>query len=150
MYRNEQSFPRRCMPAKGKSKVSETQKRKIAAGKALGKPSAAIAADAGVSISTVDHHAQKPHTQALIRKLKDRHSEELEKLFSAALKGIKTDLASAHGDIRVRTRAQVLKFITAGDPRTDQLPAGGAEGQYTFEELLVTYRRATSRSEENS
>ena len=61
------------------------------------------------------------------------------------LDGAEKDLGKRNSEVRMRTRDQVIRIIQAGDPRIDPLPGGeGARGgEFTLEELLVSYHRQT-------
>lgn len=134
------------MPAKGKSRVTPAQKAKIAAGRAAGKRSKEIAQAAGVSVSTVEHQAAKPEVQTLIARLKHRDEKQLERIWKGTLDGIERDIKAKHPDIRRHARTQALKAITAGDAPLARLePGDGGQGEFTLEELLVVYRRASAK-----
>jgi sugar diacid utilization regulator len=133
------------MPAKGTTKLTQQQKQKVALAKAVGKTHKEAAAAALVSEASVDRIVADPQTQLLIQRLRDQHSEQLERMYAAALTYAEKDLGDGSGDIRVRTRDQVLRFIQAGD----RLKIGeGNEtetGEYTLEELMISYRRRTEK-----
>lgn len=136
------------MPAKGKSSLTPKQISAIARGKAAGKKNAEVASEAGVSVSIVDHASSNPRIGPLIVALKEKHRARLEKLYAASLEGMFGDLKHPEPDIRVRTRTQVLKFIESGEPnRLADVFQNNNAGDFSFEELLIAWRRTTTRTE---
>jgi sugar diacid utilization regulator len=129
------------MPAKGTTKLTQQQKQKVALAKAVGKTHKEAAAAARVSEASVDRIVADPQTQLLIQRLRDQHSEQLERMYALALKYAESDLSDGSGDIRVRTRDQVLRFIQAGDRMQLGQERSPETGEYTIEELQVSYRR---------
>lgn len=99
-----------------------------------------------MSRSSVDHRARSAETLTLITQLKRTNEEQLRKLYGMVLNEAGKDLTKRSLDARIRTRDQVIRIIQAGDPRLDPIPGGGENpraGEFTLEELLVSYHRQT-------
>jgi hypothetical protein len=130
------------MPAKGKSKVSTRQRARIAAGRVGGQTSREIAAETGLSESTVRKQATHPRTVTLVQRLIQRDEKELDAAWAKALQTVKKDLNSKDPAVVRDARRDLLRFITAGDPPLARLELAPApEGSiYTLEELLSTMR----------
>jgi len=135
------------MPAKGKSRLSDRQKQRIAAGKALGRRHRDIAADTRLAKTTVDHAVLKPETKALIQQFKDENQEQLSRMYKKALGTLDADLDRKAFDARIRSRAQLMGIIQAGDERIaiGDLGAGEDGGKYSLEELLVEHVKLVRR-----
>lgn len=132
------------MPAKGKSAVTAAQRRKIAAGKAMGKTAKEIAPAVGLSEFTVDKQSRDPRTVTIMQRLKHRDEAILERIWGKALSGLEKDVAHGDQDVRRHARAQFYKVLVAGEPPLARMEAGGnTGGDFTLEELIVSYRRAT-------
>lgn len=116
----------------------------IAQGLALGKTHSQVAAECGVSKPTVDRAHKDPRIGPMIQRLKQQHCEKLEALYEKALEGIERDLDDKEASIRVQTRNQVLKFIESGEAQKVDVTN---KGDFTLEELLISYTRARSNSE---
>jgi hypothetical protein len=139
------------VPFKGKTKLTDSQRRKIATGKVAGKTSREIAADAGLSESTVKKQASDPRTITLIQKLIARDAEQLDRMWQKSLKSIEKDLDSKDSSLAISARRDFLKFAVAGDPplaRVDPASISG-DGLYSLEELLTSWRRFEQQSQES-
>ncbi len=132
------------MPAKGKSKISDAQRRKIAAAKVAGKSHRTIAAETGLALTTVDHAATDPRTVTLILHLKAKKEPQIERMFTLALDTMERDMNSKDASVRSAARAQFLRLLPLGDPPLLRVAANdGSAGDFTLEELLVTLRKAS-------
>lgn len=134
------------MPARGKSKVSDAQRRKLAAGRAIGKTAKQLAKETGLAHSTVMKQVVDPRTTTLAQHYKVRYEPQITRIFEKTLNGIEADVLSLNTDLAVKSRNQALKVVTLGDPPLERLnPPSPGGGDFTLEELLVTYRKATVR-----
>lgn len=134
------------MPSKGKSPVTPGQRGRIAAGRLAGKTSATIAEETGLSESTVRKQGIDPRTSVLILRLKARDEERLERGWNLAIQTILKDLGSKHPTIVREARRDFLRYLTAGDPSLAVAritPNEPGRGDFTLEELLIAYRKAT-------
>ena len=129
------------MPAKGKSKVTAKQRRKIAAGKSAGKTHRAIAAETGLAVTTVDHHASHPQVVTLTLALKKQHESSLARMFALSLDTMERDIGSKNRGVCAAARAQLLRLLPLGDPPLLRIaPQDPGRGDFTLEELLICYR----------
>lgn len=109
-----------------------------------GATAAQIAPEVGLSESAVAKQARDPRTVTLIQRLKSQHEPQLCRTFAKSLNGIEKDVSNIDPDVRRHARSQLLKVITAGEPPLARIEAGGnTGGDFTLEELIVSYRRAT-------
>ena len=65
------------MPSIGRSRMTDTERIKIAQGKLAGKTARQIAEDTGLSESSVEKESKDPRTSLLIQRLKERDEEVL-------------------------------------------------------------------------
>jgi hypothetical protein len=131
---------------KGASKVTDAQRRKIAAGKVAGRPHRRIAAEAGLAVTTVDHQVGDPRTVTLILGLKNRDARRLERMWKKMLDTLERDLKSKDVGVCAMARGQFLRLLPLGDPPLLRIaPADNSDGDFTLEELLQSYRRVTVR-----
>ena len=134
------------MPAKGKSRISDAQRAKIAAGKVAGKPARQIAEEVGLGKSTVDHAVSDPRTSTLTLRLKRKDEDKLELAWDLAVKSILTHLRSKSAGLVVGARRDLMRLIPLGDPPLLRVvPTDGQDGDCTLEELLNVYRKAGAR-----
>ena len=134
------------MPAKGKTKVTSRQRKKIAAGRLVGKTDKAIAAEVGLHPVTVNRVAHDARTTTLILRLKEKDDQDFATLWASMITGLKDDIASKDFSERHASRNFLLKAITAGDPPLHRVgDVGSSEGDFTLEELLLTMRRVTKK-----
>ena len=136
------------MPAKGKSRVTDEQRRQIAAQKLLGKTAKAIAADTGLAVKTIEKQATDPRTATFILRQRHRSEKHLEEAWQLGLASILVHLKSGVPELVIQARRDMLKFATAGDPPLLRVaPADNSAGDFTLEELLIAYRTATGAGE---
>jgi hypothetical protein len=136
------------MPAKGKSRISDAQRAKIAAGKVAGKPARQIAEEVGLGKSTVDHAVSDPRVSNLTLRLKHKDEVKLEQAWDLALGSILGHLKSKSSDLVISARRDLMRLLTLGDPPMLKIaPTHSSAGDCSLEELLQTYRAATSKGE---
>jgi len=129
------------MPAKGKSRVTAKQRRKIAAGKSAGKTHRAIARETGLAVTTVDHQAGHPQVVSQISSLKLEHEPQLARMFKLSLDTMERDIGSRNKGVCAAARAQLLRLLPVGDPPLLRIaPQEPGRGDFTLEELLICYR----------
>ena len=132
------------MPAKGKSKVTAQQRRRIAAGKSAGKTHRAIAREAGLAVTTVDHQARHPEVVTLTMRLKKEHEPQLVRMYKLSLETMERDIGSKNRGVCAAARAQLLRLLPLGDPPLLRIaPQDPGRGDFTLEELLICYRTAS-------
>ena len=135
------------MPARGKTKVTDRQRKVIAAGKLAGKTNKQIAKTVDLHPDTVKKASNDARTTTLILRLKEKDDQDFAKLWGEMMKGLKDDIASKDFNERHASRNFLLKAITAGDPPLHRVgDIGSSEGDFTLEELLLTMRRVTKKS----
>src|ERR1700679_1274790 len=131
------------MPAKGKSRVSDAQRAKIAAGRVAGKPARQIAEEVGLGKSTVDHAVSDPRTSTLTLRLKHKDEPRLEQAWDLTVASILRDLKSKSPARVLNARRDLMRLLTLGDPPLLRVtPNDSSGGDFTLEELLVTLRKA--------
>jgi len=131
------------VPVRGKSKVTDAQRRKIAAGKVSGKPHGRIAAETGLAVTTIDHQVSEPRTVTLILRLKDRDARLLERMWKKMLDTLERDLKSKDNSVCAIARGQFLRLLPLGDPPLLRVaPADASGGDFTLEQLLQAYAQA--------
>jgi hypothetical protein len=139
------------MPARGKTKVSDAQRRKIAAGKLAGKPHSTIAAETGLAVSTVDHQLADQRTTTLILLLKNRDRAQLERMWKKGLDGLEKDLTAKDRAVAAMARGQLFRLLPLGDPPLLQIAATDSSGgHFTLEQLLESYRKVTVHGSGNA
>jgi hypothetical protein len=130
------------MPAKGKSPITDAQRRKIAAGKLAGKTHPVIAAETGLAMKTVERQSTDPRTIALALELKREYAPQLKRTYGKVIKRVERDVDHKDHAISATARTQFLRMLTLGDPPLMRLAApGDREGDFTLEELLIEARR---------
>ena len=139
------------MPAKGKTRVTERQRARIAAGRVAGKPAREIAEETGLSKSTVDHQALDPRTATLTLRLKRRDEAKLDEAWSLSIASILKHLKSGKAELVIGARRDLFRLLPLGDPPLLRIaPADNSGGDCTLEELLQTYRAASMRAEQGN
>jgi hypothetical protein len=132
------------MPAKGTTRVSQRQRKQIAAAKLSGKTYARIGAETGLSPRTIERAAHDPRTLTLIQRLTRGDEKRLTQAWNLAVGSLLICLRSKYPDVVTDARRDLLKFVTAGDPPLAAVRIEDASaGDFTLEELLVCYRRVT-------
>jgi len=135
------------MPAKGKSKTSDRQRKAIAAAKVAGKTNKQIAQAVGMHEKTVAAVSRDVRTTTLILRLKEANDTAFGKLWQEMMKNLGKDIRSKDFAERHGARGFLLKAITAGDPPLHRVgDVGSSDGDFTLEELLLTMRRVTKKS----
>jgi hypothetical protein len=128
------------MPARNKSKVSDAQRRKIAAGKVLGRTAKSVAAETGLSQRTVERQLKDPRTVAYIQEFKERDYKDLSESWRDMIRGLRQDVKSKDFVIRRAARVDLIRVLEAGEPPLDKAQAPGTDstkGDFTLEELLA-------------
>lgn len=132
------------MPAKGKTRVTDEQRRKIAGAKVAGETAKQIAKTTGLSVRTVERQATDPRTATFILQQRKRSEAELQQGWDLAVQSLLAHLRSKDPDLVIAARRDLLKFAIAGDPPLLRVsPEDSDRGDFTLEELLISYRRAT-------
>ena len=130
------------MPAKGKSRVTDSQRTKIAAGRVGGKTSRQIAKETGLAMTTVDHQASDPRVSTLALRFKRKDEDKLEQAWNLAVGSILKHLKSQSADLVIDARRDLMRLLVLGDPPMLRVaPVDNSEGDFTLEELLATYRK---------
>ncbi len=131
------------MPAKGKTRVTDDQRKQIAAGKLLRKTARQIAQETGLSKSTVDHQAADPRTSGFVLEQRNKTKPALEEAWRLSVASILVHLRSGNSDLVIQARRDLLRFAAVGDPPLMRVaPADNSGGDFTLEELLISYRKA--------
>jgi len=134
------------MPTKGKTKVSDVQRATIAAARLIGKTALEIAKDTGLGVRTVERASTDPRTATSILRQRQGSERALEQAWRLGLASILVHLRSGNAGLVIQARRDLLRFATAGDPPLLRVaPADNSRGDFTLEELLQSYRRATAR-----
>lgn len=136
------------VPAKGKTKVTDAQRKKIAAGKLARKTDKQIAADVDLHPVTVNRIAHDARTTTLILRLKESSDKEIAGIWQDMILGLGLNMKK-HTDPREfnATASVFLRAVTAGDPPLHRVgDVGSSDGDYTLQELLVTMRQVTKRA----
>lgn len=124
------------------AKSVRPRKRKIAQGKLAGKPRTQIAKELGVSLSTVDHFGQRPEDQALLDAVSREHEAELHVLHSDIITSCRKDLTHRKPEVRSTARREGMAIILAADRHRAPDTPGSDEGQWTLQELMISYHLA--------
>jgi len=126
------------MPSIGRSRMTDTERRKIAQGKLAGKTARQIAEEVGLSESSVEKASKDPRTSLLIVRLKERDQGVLARCWTKAAASIESHLDSDDQDLVKDARKDLLRYVTAGDPPQIKLaaPSDAASGDFTLAEML--------------
>lgn len=132
------------MPAKGTTRVTDQQREKIAAGRVLGKSHMAMAQETGLAVQTVANQLADPRTATLVLKFKHRSEKQMERIWAKTLNRIEKDIHHTELARSATARGQFIRILTAGDPPLLRIaPADNSGGDFTLEELLISYRRVS-------
>ena len=133
------------MPSIGRSRMTDTERIKIAQGKLAGKTARQIAADTGLSESSVERASKDPRTSLLIQRLKERDEHVLARCWKKAVASIDSHLDSDDQDLVKDARKDLLRYVCAGDPPQIKMeaPTKAASGDFTLAELLGTLKMIT-------
>jgi len=124
--------------------VTDAQRSKIAAARAAGKTRKSIAVETGLGESTVAHQLSDPRTVTLLLRLKHRDRKQLESCWKKALDGLEKDLTAKDRAIAAMARGQLFRLLPLGDPPLLRIAsADNSDGDFTLEELLQSYRKAS-------
>jgi hypothetical protein len=97
-----------------------------------------------LAVTTVDHHANDPRVSTLRLRLKYKHESRLEQAWDHAVGSIVTDMRSKSPELVIAARRDLMRLLPLGDPPLLKVvPLDEKAGDYTLEELLSSYRRAT-------
>lgn len=129
-------------PKKKAVKLTPAHKRKIAQGKVAGKPRKQIAKEAGVVPATVTRFGQRPQDQALLDAVSREHEAELHALHSDIITSCRKDLIHRKPEVRSTARREGMAIILAADRHRGPDTPGSDEGQWTLQELMVSYHLA--------
>ena len=124
------------MPAKGKSKVSPSQARRVAAKRAAGQTIRDIAKEESLSPSAVSSAARR--NAPLIQRLTIKHEAQLEEMYSRALKHLSRDLGSKSAATRHDARQSLLKYVVAAARVQVTIEA---PGQFDLQTVMVAWQR---------
>lgn len=136
------------MPAKGKSKITDKQRRQIAAGKVLGKTSWQIAKQVEVHPDTVRKAWADERTLTQITELRLKGADQVERIFFKALDNLESEfdkktIKTLEPVDRHRCRMEAYKVGTLGDPpraAVGKASADNTKGDITYEEMLIIVR----------
>ena len=136
------------MPNIGRSRMTDTERRQIAQGKLAGKTARQIAADTGLSESSVEKAGRDPRTSLLIQRLKERDEEVLGRCWKKAVASIESHLDDDDQDLVRDARKDLLRYVTAGDPPQIKMaaPTDAANGDFTLAEMLNELRIIRERN----
>lgn len=127
------------MPAKGKKRVTDVQRRVMAAGRAQGKTAKQLAADTGLAEKTVEKQLKDPRTVTFVHEYKARSEKDLSAIWDLMIKRLKRDIDAIDPDIRRHARGQFMKLLVLGE--STAADDGKREpGDFTLEQLLEAYR----------
>ena len=138
------------MPAKGKSRVTDGQRTRIAADKLSGVPQKVTAAALGLSTETIKKQRSDGRTLALMASMKEhpKNEEKIREGFRAGLAMIVSTIQSKAKDVtrgeKIRAFHELVGVAVAGEQRIEVTDK--RSGQYTYEELL-TIREDIMRAE---
>lgn len=136
------------MPAKGKIGVTDVQRRKMAAGRLAGKTAKQVARETGLAVQTIYNHAHDPRTTTFVLRARAKSERQLERGWKLALASILRHLRSHEPELEIQARRDLLRYATAGDPPLLRMaPMDADRGNFTLEQLLMTYRKVTVSSE---
>lgn len=129
------------MPAKGTSRVTDAQRRTLAAGRLAGKTAKQLATATGMAKKTVERQLKDPRTVAYAQGYKARDEADLAEMWKLMLKRLKKDIDSADADVRSRARMAFMKLLVLGEAPLERItPPGPQGGDFTLEELLTVHR----------
>ena len=132
------------MPAKGKSRVTDAQRRKIAEGKLAGKRHADIAAETGLALQTIHNQSNDPRTATLAMELKQEHAPALRRTYGKVVERIERDVEAKDHVVSATARNQFTRLLVLGDPPLLRIaPTDDNKGDCTLEELLISYRKVS-------
>ena len=136
------------MPSIGRSRMTDTERRKIAQGKLAGKTARQIAEEVGLSESSVEKASKDPRTSLLIQRLKERDEEVLGRCWKKAVASIESHLDSDDQDLVKDARKDLLRYVTAGDPPQIKMeaPTNAASGDFTLAEMLYELKLIRERN----
>src|SRR5438067_7027150 len=125
------------MPAKGKKKTSDADRRKIALAKVAGASTAEIARSMDLAPRSVSRIVADRRTQTQILDLKRASEQDFARMWIDMVKKLEKDLNSKNFNVRATSRVHFLRILTAGDPPLHRVgDQDGVGGDYTLEELV--------------
>lgn len=143
------------MPAKGKKKVTDQVRAKIAKSRADGKTVKTIAREEGLGVSTVEKQLKDARTGSLYLDFKMRNRELWDK---AMLKGLnRLVLLVDHTKdpaIMLRASEAILRSSVLGDvairPEPPKDPENRRRGDFTLEALVESYHVGILKAQERT
>lgn len=132
------------MPAKGKSKITKTQKAVVAAGRIAGKTLPQIAKDAGISPKTVGTVVTSPEVQGLLNRAYATNEPTISRVWGKLWESLERDFELPKFTERAEAREQAARMLQLGQPKLEAPAAGGAAfgGSIQLGEMLTHYRAA--------
>ncbi len=135
------------MPSKGKAKVTDTQRARIAAGKISGRTSKQIAHETGLAPVTVRKQLVRPDTKASIQALKNESAGLISSNFARAQVKIGKMLDSKDPDQMYRGVQMACKVPVLGEAVQRIDPPRQGQGEFTLQDLLEAELRAKEEAE---
>jgi hypothetical protein len=128
--------------------MTNTERIKIAQGKLAGKTARQIAAEVGLSESSVEKASKDPRTSLLIQRLKEHDEEVLARCWKKAVASIESHLDDDDQDLVRDARKDLLRYVTAGDPPQIKLAPStdAASGDFTLAEMLYELKLIRERN----
>jgi hypothetical protein len=131
------------MPAKGKTKVSEPQRKAIIEAKLAGGTNYDAARAAGTCYHTASIVWKAADTQAIVARARlacaPIISQVIEKIYQTLLEDLESARTLAE---RQKLRAEGFDLAARGDVSAQPAGAEAADGTQTLQELLLTVRKA--------
>lgn len=128
------------MPRKGTKRVTDAQRRVMAAGRVAGKTVKALAQATGLAPKTVEKQLKDPRTVTYAQEYKARDEKALSEIWALMIKRLRRDIDAADPDIRRHARGQFMKLLVLGENTNGDQPGNRPPGDMTLEELLTAYR----------
>lgn len=99
------------------------RKRQIAAGVVAGKSAKQISQETGLTPQSVGQYvARDPEVGSLLMRLKTRHGDKIDQLYTMMLDGIGSDMGHADPDVRFRARQECVRLAALGETKPDGSP----------------------------
>lgn len=142
------------MPRKGTTKVTDRQKRILAAARAGGVSVEKAAAAAGIAKGTAYKALADPGTRNLFREIKAAHSQELAGLYGLIVSTLAEDLEKAENEAsRAKLRQEALQLVAYFEPQISGGSQAGGEAVTgpatapTLGEILVRFNGSSSQGQ---
>jgi hypothetical protein len=136
---------------KGRPNLTEPQKTRIVSARLQGRTAKQIATEIGCAPGTVENQLSRADTRHLLASLRAEHHHKIRGAFGRFVDRLTARLEDPKARDWLACGDRLLRILELGDRLAPaEEPKPETEGQYTLEELLVSFHQAKLAREANA